>query len=548
VIQDAAINGLQTLVENYYAAWLRFHPEAAVDLGVAGHSEHLTPCNEDNIGALISLDEKLLGSLDELDNAQLDDADCLEVRLMYGAALLEIEALTERDWRRRQPAGFLPINAIYQLTLRPVADLHMALSRRLSAIPAHLREARTFLSEQPTHIPLLWLESAITEAQQGAIYLRSLRQHPRIGQFRLDKELEQAAVAVEHFAGFLKSDLAPLALGKIGCGKAAFERMLRYRHGLDISAQQLHKFGEQLFNDTLASLRSETQCLRGDDDIAAMTASLQTDVPPVSQLLSLYRDSMIAAREFVVQHKLVNAPQTESLKVVETPAFLRHQIPFAAYLEPTPNDPQQQGYYYVTLPEDDAALGEHNRLGVLHTCVHEAWPGHHLQFVTANLHPRSSTLPRLLNPSATLYEGWALYCEQLMQESGFLPAPESRFVLLRDRLWRALRVMLDVELHTRDLSVSEAVERMQQVLGFSQQQALGEITWYTMYPTVPMSYAVGWALINATRERLQVLQQPFEPIEFHNKLLAEGSVPLSYVIQAQFGEPLWQSVKRKIFA
>jgi len=227
---------------------------------------------------------------------------------------------------------------------------------------------------------------------------------------------------------------------------------------------------------------------------------------------------------------------------------LRHEIPFAAYLEPASNDARQQGLYYVTLPESDTEMGEHNAITLRHTCVHEAWPGHHLQFVTANLCAKSSTLPRLLNPSATLYEGWALYCEQLMQEQGFLDAPESRFILLKDRLWRALRIMLDVELHTRGLNLELASERMQLWLGFSPQQAMADLEWYTRMPTVPMSYATGWALINATRSRLQLSESNFNLRDFHDQLLSMGSVPVSRVIPRVFSELLWKSVRQEVFA
>ena len=75
--------------------------------------------------------------------------------------------------------------------------------------------------------------------------------------------------------------------------------------------------------------------------------------------------------------------------------------------------------------------------------------------------------------------------------------PEHKFIMLRDRLWRALRLMLDVELHCRGLSVDDAAQKMCTHLSFSIDQAKADISWYTQEPTVPMSYAVGWALIRA---------------------------------------------------
>jgi uncharacterized protein (DUF885 family) len=537
----------QALIDSYYQAWFRFHPEKAVDLGIEGYSHLLTPCEDDHIGALISLNEKLLASVDELAASALSQAERLDAHLVYGGALLEMERLAEQDWRRCDPARFLPINAIYQLTVRPVKDLQHALTSRLQAIPGYLREARTFLRETPEQIPALWLESAVTEARVGAAYFRELRQHPQFSEYQLEAELEAAAHAVEDYAVFLERDLGPQAQGDFACGHEYFDMLLRYRHGLSLTADDLHLFGRHLFDKTLAELKAETRRLRGNEDVQALTRQIQADHPAATDLLAAYQQGMEAARTFITQRRLVSMPQVESLKVIETPAFLRHHIPFAAYLQPAPQDPQQQGWYYVTPASSEEALGEHNFASLPHTCVHEAWPGHHCQFVTANSNAAASSLPRLSNPSATLYEGWALYCEQLMQEQGFLQAPESRFVLLKDRLWRALRIMLDVELHTRGLELAEAAQRMQTALGFTREQAMADLTWYTRAPTVPMGYATGWALINAARERLRQNEKEFDLAGFHDQLLAEGSIALPFVMRTQFGDAFWEDIRQDVF-
>ncbi len=541
------MSSFDAILERFYPVWFRYHPETAVDVGVGGHAERLRPFDDDDIGALTVLLEKLLDSLDTVDVAGLDADRRIDLELVRGAALLELKELVEQDWRRRDPTAFLPVHAIYQLTVREVADRPAALRARLGAIPAHLRGARGQLGRDPSRIPPLWLEAAVTEAASGAGYFRGLRHHPDCQRHRLDHELEEAARALEDFARYLERELAPRATGDFACGREAFELRLRHRHFLDLDADRLHNMGQRLMARTAVELRRVTRELRGDEDMAALTAALHRRHPPAEGLLNAYREGMQAARDFVAARELVSLPEREELRVVETPVFLRHQIPFAAYMEPQPRDPRQRGYYYVTPARDAAALGEHNVVGLRHTCVHEAWPGHHLQFVTANASPTASSLPRLLNPSATLYEGWALYCEQLMQEEGFLDAPESRFVLLKDRLWRALRVVLDVELHTRGLGVGEAAERMVAELGFTREQAMADLTWYTLSPTVPMGYATGWALLTETRNRLRGGDPAFQLRDFHDRVLASGSVALPLVLRRQFGTPLWESVRRAVF-
>jgi len=540
------------LVVAYYQAWFRYHPERAVDVGIDGYAGLLRPYDDDEVGALVALNEKLLAELETLDTRELDADRLIDLKVLEGAAHIEICELRESDWRRHDPGQFLPVDAVHQLFLKPVKGFAKALRSRLEQIPAYLRGARSHLLETPELIPVLWVESAHHTARAGADYIRSLEHHPKVlhevGRVEsLHALIEPAAQALLEFSHFLEAELGPRCEGDFACGRIHFDRLLHQRHFLDVDADMLHGFGRQLFETTERNLRDVTLELSGQADPGVLLARIQEDQPAEGGLVEAYRQAMEAAHEFVVAHDLVSLPPAQELRVMETPEFLQHQIPFAAYVEPAANDPDQVGYYYVTPPHDDAGLlAEHHRLGIAHTGVHEAWPGHHLQFVTAHQTRASRSLPRLLNPSATLYEGWALYCESLMHEQGFLDRPESRFLLLRDRLWRALRILIDVGLHTRGLPLDVAAERMVESLGFSYSQAMGDLTWYSMAPTVPMGYATGWALVNAARDRLR-LQPDFRLKAFHDGLLSSGSIALPLVVQRQFGEKTWQSARNMIF-
>lgn len=536
------------LVDEYYRAWFYHHPEKAVDLGVDGYADRLAPYGDDDISALIVLHEKLLSAIDEMDLTVLNEDQRIDVELMRGQALLERTQLLQQDWRLMNPCRYLPVNAIYQLTVRNIKQPANAFRCRLQAIPEYLRGARTHLCIDPARIPPTWLHAAVEEAIAGAHYFRDLAHHPHLQNYNLDTLLDQAALALEDYAHYLSQELAPLARGSFASGQKQFELWLRYRHGLDISADQLHAFGQRLYLQVEDQLRAITRQLRGDDDIGAMTEHIRSRYSAAGDLLGHYRDRMLAARQFVKTHDLVSLPEKESLSVIATPSFMQHRIPFAAYWDPMPTDSEQRGIYYVTLPRDTESAREHNLLELAHTCVHEAWPGHHLQFVTANRRAHSSSVPRLINISATLYEGWALYSEQLMVEQGFLSEPESRFVLLKDRLWRALRIMLDVELHCRDLSLENAAQKMQTALDFTHAQAMGELYWYSHAPTVPMGYATGWALINAVRTQLQADNPRFSLREFHDQLLSAGSIALPLVVQRSLGEMVWQSARSQVFS
>ncbi|MFQ6024361.1 MAG: DUF885 domain-containing protein, partial [Acidiferrobacterales bacterium] len=487
------------IVKEYYHAWFHYHPEAAVEAGVPGYAHLLRPYSEDHKSALIYLNNELRISLEGLDRARLTPEQQIDHDILYGAGLLENQHLLEIEHRIPDPGKLLPVYAIYQLTIHAVDDFQEALLARLNAIPPHLTGADKHLRPRAQGVPRLWLDATVTGARRGVEFLQGLPAHPKVAQAlgtepRLDTAVKNACGALLEYADFLERELGPSASGDFACGSVYFENSLHYRHFLDIETAELHTLGEQLFRQTERDLKDVCKELFGHKDLAQATKKIQADHPSKTEVLSTYQHQMQAARDFVVTHELVTLPEKERLDVVDTPVFMRHQIPFAAYSEPAPNDPEQHGYYYVTPPADEEQLAEHNYAGLMHTCVHEAWPGHHLQFVTANLNAAARTLPRFLNPSSTLYEGWALYCEQLMHEQGFLDRPEQRFILLKDRLWRALRIIIDVEIHTRGTTVDEAADRMVTHLGFPREQALADLKWYSRSPTVPMGYATGWAL------------------------------------------------------
>ena len=549
-IAQQTFNDLLTV---YYTAWFRFHPEAAVQAGVHGYEDLLRPYADDQIGALIALDEKLLSSLDELDFANINADAQIDFSLLYNATAWELHQLLEQDWRYCRPQDYVPVNAIHQLLIRPVENLHAAFKHRMQQIPDYLRGAKVYLQQHPEKIPVQWLHSAAQQAHAGIGYFRSLQKHPVVLQkfqnpARLQPLCDQAAIALEDFVRFLRHDLAPKALGCYGIGLTEYRSLLREKHFLDVEPDALHSFGEKLFRETREQLRALTLELRGDDNVEQALADISADYPQggPDAVLDAYRQSMKLACAFVAKADLVNMPAPQTLKVMHTPVYLHHEIPFAAYEEPCYSDPQQLGHYYVTPATSDNHLAAHNKVSIDLTGVHEAFPGHHLQFVTANLNP-SNSLPRMLNASATLYEGWALYCEDLMQEQGFLGQPQHRLMMLHDRMWRALRVMLDVELQCRGLSVEAATERMCNELGFSRDEAQGELAWYIQNPGVPMGYATGWALIRALRE--QQSQQPdFNLKAFHNQLLSVGSCALPMVICRAFGQEAWLCARRAVFS
>jgi uncharacterized protein (DUF885 family) len=552
---NIAYKHFDDLCGQFYHSWFRYHPEEAVDVDVHDFADQLRSYDHDAIGALISLLQKMLCALDELNPAELNKKRQIDYRIIKGAITIELHDLEENDWRYRNPLDYVPVNAIYQLLIHPGENVHRAIKRRLEKIPEYLRGAKLMLSQHPERVVRQWAITARDIAFTGTDFLRNLERHPLItakfeNPARLQPLFDAAATALYDFATYLETDVMPKAEGKFASGNYRFNRLLNEKHFLATDAEKILNFGERLAEETEKELLLQSEKICGEQNINKALEKVRAQHPDASQLLDNYRKKMHAAHVWLLEADIMTVPEKQSLKVQQTPGFLRDVIPFAAYEPPMPQDKEQFGLYYVTTVEDEALLAEHNQFRIDITSAHEAFPGHHLQFVIANQN-NNNNVTRILHASASMYEGWALYCEQLAFEQGLYNKNEHKFILLRDRLWRALRIIIDVKIHTGKFSFDDAVKLLVEKLGFDTSQAQAEITWYSNSATTPLCYAIGREIILKTREIIinqHTGSSDKEKLKsFHDKLLSQGSIALPLIIQSVFGESVWQAVHDEVF-
>ncbi|HHA18481.1 MAG TPA: DUF885 family protein, partial [Methylophaga sp.] len=232
---------------SYLSTWCRFHPEAALEAGIEDHAGKLKPYDDESIGIQIVLNEKCLAALDEIDFSALGPERQIHYQIMHGCAELEHHTLMEHDWRHRDPTQFLPINALHQLTIRPVDNFSQVLMARLTAIPNYLRDAKNYLATVPAVIPEVWLDMALSEAESGINYCQHMHQHPLVSNaLNENDQLEQAiadtAKSLENFVQTLKR-LKPKCEGDFACGREHFDRLLQQQHFLPINSHTLYDFG-----------------------------------------------------------------------------------------------------------------------------------------------------------------------------------------------------------------------------------------------------------------------------------------------------------------
>jgi uncharacterized protein (DUF885 family) len=163
--------------------------------------------------------------------------------------------------------------------------------------------------------------------------------------------------------------------------------------------------------------------------------------------------------------------------------------------------------------------------GLALTCAHEGYPGHHLQFVTANRHPRKW---RRLFAHAVFYEGWTLWCEQMMVDLRIDRSPWLEVQQLHDALWRCHRILVDLRLQSGRYSYEQGVRHLRRHLGFTRARAEADVNWYTAQPAVPMSYWLG-RLENQRLQQRLMAGRGWSLKQFNDWLLSFGTLPQAWI-------------------
>ncbi len=325
--------------------------------------------------------------------------------------------------------------------------------------------------------------------------------------------------------------------GDFALGREAFDRLVALRAFDGLDTEAILAIGWQQL-DELHRARAEAG--RAIDPSLSETEAVdrvKADGPPdFEAALSAYRDAMLRARRFIDERGLASLPADDVIAVIPTPKHMRSLIPLAAYFEPAAFDRPLRGVYIVTpsVDGDPGAMREHNWASIVNTSVHEAYPGHHLQFSAALASP---TPARLLIEAPEFHEGWGMYCEQMMLEAGFEDTPARRVIVATDAIWRACRIILDIGLHRGQISVEEAIDFLVEHTRFERPVARAEVHRYTQTPGYNLSYLLGKVLLLRLRAAEQERLGPdFSLKRFHDALLYSGSLPVSFHRRLLAGE------------
>lgn len=534
--QNKTVRNFCSLAKDYYDETFDRFPIMGGMVGLKKYYPELGKATPETRRAQVELDRRTLAAIEAMPVHDFEGDDWLDRQTLRAQLVLNQTLEAEALRWQRNPQLYLEqsADAIYGLlvrhadNLKPVAP---AIVSRLRQIPRFLEEAVSCLRRP---VPL-WTRLAQESAPGIGGLLRSLPEPlakvtPHT-EAQIARWAEAAVAAVDRYAARI-GRLKHGPENSYSLGREPFERLIRERLGLNLSAAEARAAGVGLAGKIAARLKEEAKKFHPRKSAAEILAEAQRQwTPDGKDLIDAYEKHTRAAKRKFIEAGAMTFPKGESLVIKLVPDFMMNLIPTAAYSAPGALDPDQTGIFWVNDLSRKQKSPEAKRrevqqhFGLELTSAHEAYPGHHLQFIIQNRH---DGLVRKLAAHAVYYEGWTLWCEQMCVDLKISDNPYLRLLQLNDELWRANRIIIDCGLHTGELNYAAACRQLQQSVGFTAARARAEINWYSAAPTIPMSYLLGkMELLRLKRKKMD--REGWTLRQFNDWVLSFGSIPWSWI-------------------
>lgn len=503
--------------------------------------------------------------LEETPVASLSPEDAADWQLIDDQIGLQLLELNEIQSYRHNPTVVVELigNAIFSTLSEDYAPVKMRLGHalsRMSQIPRLLDQVKSYLADADP----IFVTTAIEENAGNVDLIENTlaKEIPAGSELRMeyDRSSPMAVHALKEFSRWLKDDL-----GKKQChrswylGKDLFDKKFKLVMEVQVTPEELLKNAEQemelVRKDMFRLAQSLHKDMFPDHDqhgdlaeserenlfITEVLNKISAEHPKRDNLRSAIEADLSSIVQFIKDHKIVSLGPRDNLKVVPTPMFERGVLSVAAFHSAPPLNPKSEAEYWVTpiepsVPEKTAEskLREYNNYALKWLTIHEALPGHYVQFEHLNdLQPEGRRLLRSLFGNGAYIEGWAEYIAQVMMDAGFLDNdPKFRMVMRKIRLRVLSNAILDIKMQTMGMTDEQAMDLMTKKAFQTQAEAAGKLKRAKLTSAQLCTYWVGLSQWFAFSKRYEnALGKDFDMQKFHDKALDEGPLPVPVVEQ-----------------
>ncbi|MGO8718247.1 MAG: DUF885 domain-containing protein [Acidobacteriaceae bacterium] len=545
------------LVDGYFdTVYLPFNPTEGTSAGLHQYDGKLEDYSRASLdretAALRSYEEKVAA----FPAAKLNPWDEGDREFLLGTIRSQLLTLeTIRPWQKDPDYYSSGIaNSAFTIIERNYAPAEVrlaALVEREKQMPAALEAARANIVNPPkifTDVALEQLPGIVGFFQSDIPAAFTGVKDPKL----LDEfQASNAAVitALTSYQQWLKTDVLPKSKGDFRIGAATFSAKLRDDEMVDIPLNRLLEIGYADLHKNQEQFRRVAHELDPSKTPMQVLAELQADHPAPDQLLGKFQNTFNNLIRFIREKQIVTIPSDVQPTLEDTPPFMRATT-FASMDSPGAYETgSHKAYFNVTVPGSEEtpqqraeSMAAFNIGTIVSTSVHEAYPGHYVQFLFM---PQIHSRVRKMLYSNSNVEGWAHYCEQMMLDEGYgqpgwgaKDAREAKLIRLgqlSDALLRDARFIVGIQLHTQGMTLDQAVNFFQKE-GY-QTRATGwvETKRGAGDPTY-LYYTLGKLMILKLRADVQKQEgATFSLEKFHNDFLLQGGVPLPIVRRALLG-------------
>jgi uncharacterized protein (DUF885 family) len=417
----------------------------------------------------------------------------------------------------------------FVLEYAPIETRYRHIIQRLQKIPALMQQAEANLADAPE----VWNRVA-REENDGNLDLidKTLRaKAPDALKADYDHAAGPALDALRGFTKFLTDDLSKKT-SDWRLGKEKYDPKFAYTLVSGKKPEQVLAEAEAALKDVreqMAKLAAPETVKQALDKIA------QQHTTPAGYMDQAKQD-LTEATNFVRKKHLLTLGAVGNLQVIPTPEFMRGIYSVAGFNAAPALEPQLGAFYWVTpiaanMPKArvESKLREYNRYGMMEITIHEAMPGHYVQFEFANaLEPKSRRVLRSIFGNGPYVEGWALYTQQMMSDEGFMDnSKELRLSMMKQLLRSIANSILDIRLQTMGMTEQQALDLMINDTFQEKEEATGKFQRAQLSSCQLPMYFIGWRGWLDTREAYKMRKgSAFDLHQFHDAALKESAVPL----------------------
>ena len=465
---------------------------------------------------------------------QLSKEDGADYQILTNQTELALLELREIQSYRHNPTVYVELvgNALFSpfvLEYAPIESRYRDIIQRLGAVPALMDQAKANLVDAPE----VWNRVA-QEENEGNIGLidQTLRaKTPAALKQDFDRAANQALTSLRAFNAYLKNDLSKKT-SDWRLGKEKYDKKFAYTLVAGKQPEQVLSEAEA----ALKNIREEMAKLAAPKSVKKALDQIAQQHPTPENYMDQARKDLELATSFVRERRLVTLSSRGNLQVIPTPEFMRGIYAVGGFNPAPALEPQLGAFYWVTpIPSNwpkeriESKLREYNTYGLMQLTIHEAMPGHWVQFEVAdNVQPKSRRLLRNLFGNGPYIEGWATYAQQLMSDEGFLNnSVELRLTFYKQLLRAIANSILDIRFQTMGMTEMEAMDLMVNETFQEKEEASAKVQRAQLSSCQLPTYFVGWRGWLDTREEYKKRKGAgFNLQEFHDQALKESAVPM----------------------